>query len=196
MLTVTVTRKNIRSLRLRIDSAESIALSIPFFVTNATAESFVRSKESWIQKTLTAYRKRSAQYTSLRPDCAASHAGLTVQDFNPVYTKKWKTAAMTIFQTTTEKYLPAFDRGITADIQIRGRSMKRLWGSCNRNTKVLTFNWALLRAPETATEYVILHELTHLLYIQHDYDFYHFIEILMPDYKDRSRMLNTEIGII
>ena len=57
----------------------------------------------------------------------------------------------------------------------------------------ITLNEYLLKANIRCIQYVILHELTHLLYPNHSSDFYNFLTIHMPDWKDRKKQLDTEI---
>ncbi|MEW6173072.1 MAG: M48 family metallopeptidase [Bacillota bacterium] len=42
-------------------------------------------------------------------------------------------------------------------------------------------------------DYVVLHELTHFLYPKHNKDFYEFLTVHMPDWKERKRILDYEI---
>lgn len=43
--------------------------------------------------------------------------------------------------------------------------------------------------PEAARDYVVVHELSHLVYMNHSKDFYRLIERYMPDYKERRKLL-------
>jgi predicted metal-dependent hydrolase len=74
--------------------------------------------------------------------------------------------------------------------------MKSLWGSCNRKTGVITLNSQLFRAPQHCIDYVILHELSHYLYKNHDHVFYTFIAEHMPDWKERQKYLNRTIALV
>lgn len=55
------------------------------------------------------------------------------------------------------------------------------WGSCN-SRKEVQFNWLIALAPAKAIEYVIVHELCHLIHFNHSPAFWAAVEQLMPDY--------------
>ncbi|MDE6757786.1 MAG: M48 family metallopeptidase [Clostridia bacterium] len=78
------------------------------------------------------------------------------------------------------------------DYKLKIRSMTARWGSCmiNRNTVVL--NSKLIYADESLIDYVILHELTHFKYKNHDKDFYALLTYLCPDWKARKKMLSNK----
>lgn len=72
------------------------------------------------------------------------------------------------------------------------RKMKTLWGSCTPSKSKVTFNSYLLKANISCIQYVVLHELSHLLYPNHNKEFYDFLTIQMPDWEERKKQLDTE----
>jgi predicted metal-dependent hydrolase len=68
------------------------------------------------------------------------------------------------------------------------RSMPRRWGSFSRNGRIL-LNPDLIRAPVACIDYVITHELTHLVHPNHGPGFYELLETLMPDWQRRKQRL-------
>lgn len=73
------------------------------------------------------------------------------------------------------------------------KKMKTLWGSCTPSKSKITLNEYLLKADLRCIQYVVLHELTHLLYHYHNSDFYNFLTIQMPDWKERKEQLDKEV---
>jgi predicted metal-dependent hydrolase len=65
------------------------------------------------------------------------------------------------------------------------------WGSCGRNG-VVFFNWRLLQLPVRVADYVIAHELSHLLAPHHRPDFWHVLDRSMPDWKEREEELRRK----
>ena len=59
---------------------------------------------------------------------------------------------------------------------------KRRWGACSQNG-VLKFNYRICMLPHKVIDYIIIHELTHLIEFNHSPNFYKIIESIMPDYK-------------
>ena len=58
---------------------------------------------------------------------------------------------------------------------IKVRKMKTLWGSCTSSQRTIRFNYYLMCASEEAIEYVVLHELAHLIYPNHGAEFKAFL---------------------
>lgn len=76
------------------------------------------------------------------------------------------------------------------------KKMKTRWGSCVPLNKKILLNLELIRAPTHCIEYVIMHELIHLKHPHHNKDFYDFLSLMMPDWKERKSRLEhiTIIG--
>ncbi|MBR1141723.1 M48 family metallopeptidase [Bradyrhizobium sp. AUGA SZCCT0431] len=68
------------------------------------------------------------------------------------------------------------------------RSMPRRWGSWSRNGRI-SLNPDLIRAPTACIDYVITHELIHLIHPHHGPAFYELLETLMPDWRSRKQRL-------
>lgn len=73
------------------------------------------------------------------------------------------------------------------------KKMKTLWGNCTPAKNKITLNEYLLKADLRCIQYVVLHELTHLLYPYHNSDFYNFLTVQMPDWKERKTELDKEV---
>ncbi len=65
------------------------------------------------------------------------------------------------------------------------RDLGNRWGSCNGSGK-LYFNWKLLQMPTRLIDYVITHELVHLIEPKHNPEFWSRLERIMPDYQSRK----------
>lgn len=66
---------------------------------------------------------------------------------------------------------------------LRIRKMTSRWGVCNIRTKVLTLNLELIKRDIKYLDYVIVHELSHLIHGDHSSDFWKLVGENMPDYK-------------
>lgn len=67
-------------------------------------------------------------------------------------------------------------------------SAKTRFGSCS-SSKNISFSYRLMLYPEPAREYVVVHELAHLKEMNHSNRFYAIIEKILPDYKERKKLL-------
>lgn len=63
------------------------------------------------------------------------------------------------------------------------------WGSCS--DKHLNFHWKILMAPMKIIDYVIVHELAHLIEPNHTDNFWELVESVIPDYKERKEWLKV-----
>ncbi len=65
---------------------------------------------------------------------------------------------------------------------------KKRWGSCNKKG-VVSLNWRLVFTPKEVIDYVILHELAHVKYLNHSKMFWSFLEKYNKDYKLHRKKL-------
>lgn len=65
---------------------------------------------------------------------------------------------------------------------------KARWGSCSPSG-VVRFNWRIIMAPLPVVDYVIVHELCHLLHHHHSHRFWQKVESILPDYQKRQAVL-------
>lgn len=70
------------------------------------------------------------------------------------------------------------------------RDMKSRWGSCSVQRKTIRINLQLAKKPEECLEYVVVHELTHLLEASHNQRFHAYMKTFLPDYRERKRRLD------
>lgn len=77
--------------------------------------------------------------------------------------------------------------------EIQIRTMKARWGSCIKDKQSILLNGDLIKAPKLCIDYVVLHELIHFKYSNHNADFYDFMTVLMPDWKQRKKILDEEV---
>ena len=73
---------------------------------------------------------------------------------------------------------------------LRMRTMKSRWGSCMFLKGIVTMNKRLIHMPLPCIEQVMLHELCHFLVGNHSPSFYAWLDKLMPDWRERKKLLN------
>lgn len=74
--------------------------------------------------------------------------------------------------------------------ECRVRRMKTRWGSCNIHKARIWMSLELAKYPPECIEYVLVHELTHLLEPSHNKRFHRLVGEVMPDWKARKAQLN------
>ena len=72
--------------------------------------------------------------------------------------------------------------------KVRIRDLKYAWGSCSSNQNI-SINLKLATKDKRAIEYVVLHEMCHLIYMNHSKNFWDLIEKNMPKYKEYKKLL-------
>ena len=95
-----------------------------------------------------------------------------------------------VFQEELNHLYPVFQKYEVAKPQLRIRDMDTRWGSCLAGKGIITLNKRLLEAPRNCIEYVVMHELCHLVHPNHSKHFYQFLTMMMPDWKQRKEALD------
>ena len=96
-----------------------------------------------------------------------------------------------VFGEIVEELYPIFQKYGVAPPVLRIRNMDTRWGSCLPGKGVITLNKQLLEAPRNCIEYVAMHEFCHFIHPNHSRHFYDFLTMLMPDWKERKRVLDS-----
>lgn len=113
---------------------------------------------------------------------------------NKFFDKWWREQANLIFNEETNKLYEKIYKKYSIDKpDVSIRKMKTQWGSCIQSKNKITLNEYLLKANKRCIQYVILHELTHLIYPYHNKDFYNFLTIQMPNWKQRKHELDNDV---
>ncbi len=73
--------------------------------------------------------------------------------------------------------------------RIAVRTQKRLWGICDFKTQTIHINWQIILAPLDVIDYVVVHELCHLIVPDHSKRFWRHVAKILPDYKHQVKWL-------
>lgn len=213
---IKVVRKNIKNINLRITTNLEIILSVPLNLTDLQIQNVLINKSNWIRKhqlriksfKSNINRNENFQYLGqeysikvlrcnvrdvvLENDCVVVR--LKCDDEENIKFKileQWSYfTAKIYFKKLIDNYLPLVDKNVS---KITIRKMKTRWGSCNTLKGYINLNIELLKKPIELIEYVILHEVTHLIHRNHDNNFYQFLSLHMPDWQIRKQKLNAII---
>ncbi len=112
-----------------------------------------------------------------------------------VFNKWWRFESLGFYKKIAEKFYDSSIRKYGVKFpEIVLRKMKTMWGSCNTKKGRITINEYLFKAHPLEISYVIFHELSHLIYPNHNKDFYKFLTINMPDWIERKKILDKEVA--
>jgi len=68
------------------------------------------------------------------------------------------------------------------------KKQRKRWGSCSSKQN-LNFNWKIIMAPLAVIEYLVVHELVHLIHPNHSRDFWQTVAEIIPDYQEKKEWL-------
>lgn len=107
-----------------------------------------------------------------------------------------QTQLRAMYQTLCAQRLPVvlarFDAYALPTPTLRLRRMKRCWGTCQTETAVITMNPKLVHAPVCCTDYILAHEVTHLIQPDHSAEFYRVLEAAYPDWRAHKALLTAQ----
>ena len=103
--------------------------------------------------------------------------------------KRWYQVQMqSLIPPLIQKWQPIIGVKV-ADWDIK--TMKTRWGSCNIRTARICLNLTLIYKPLICIEYVLVHEMVHLLEASHNARFYQLMDSFMPQWRDHQKILMT-----
>ena len=169
---VRVIRSSRRSSSIEISPEGEIILRMPYGTGEEEALQLMEDHESWIRKHLTSVLETREKAAGLPP--------LTDSEIRELGEK-----AKIVFPERVSFY--AGRLGVSYK-RITIRIMKGRWGSCTADGH-LCFNLGLLLAPAEVLDSVVVHELCHLVELNHSDRFYKNVYALLPDYRKHHAWL-------
>lgn len=107
---------------------------------------------------------------------------------------KWyKQRAIIVFNELLEEALPKFNRYKVKVSSLSIRHMRKRWGSCTPAGKIM-LNTELIKAPKGCIEYVIVHELAHLVHHNHTKAFQSLLSRILPDWQKWKERLERSLA--
>lgn len=174
-LPYTLIRSRRKSCAISIDTDCRITVRVPMRTSEKDIRRLLIDKRIWIiTKYLEAQRQQQSPPVSNLTD--TQRAALQ---------KRYIDAAKDYFPKRVA-YFSQFTGGSYNRITVRDQ--KTRWGSCSAKG-TLSFNWRLMLAPPSIPDYVIVHELCHLTYMNHSAAFWKKVESVYPDYRTARKWL-------
>lgn len=208
-----------RSIGIKVQHGE-VRVSAPTASTLHEIEQFVQQKAAWIARHLerqqhllanqaqlsyaageTIYIKGREYTIALAADAVthikAPHFILAVQADDHAGAARAVAAWFTDLAVSDLPARVAHWAGVMAlgVPQIKIRHYKSRWGSCNQRGE-LQFNWLLMMAPEPVIDYVVVHELAHLVHFNHSPAFWRLVHSVLPHYRDCRVWLREQTHLV
>lgn len=73
---------------------------------------------------------------------------------------------------------------------VKVKEQQKRWGSCTSNLELL-FNWRCVMAPSHVLDYIVVHEMCHMVHMNHSREFWDLLSAIMPDYERRKDWLKN-----
>lgn len=173
-LRIKVIKSARRTIALEITPDCEVILRAPYMTTRSEIERFIDSKRDWINKTIRRIEYRRQQESQY------GRRELTDAEIRQLADR-----ALEVIPPKVAYYADII--GVSYG-RITIRNQKTRWGSCSGKHN-LNFNCLLMRAPEEMLDYVIVHELCHIIEMNHSKAFWAQVEAVIPDYKKRRKWL-------
>lgn len=180
---INVFKKQIKNINLRIDHRGTVTVSAPWTCSKPLLLNYLKSKENWIKKHLKTVHLHAE--TLLRTlDSESNQENRRLQS--------WHRAEMkALLPQLISKWEPIIGVRVNEwGIKI----MKTRWGSCNTRKKRIWLNLILMQKPLICLEYVLVHEMVHLLEASHNQRFYALMSQFMPDWKQHKDTLTQNVA--
>jgi len=162
-------RSSRRSLSVEVTRGGTVTVRAPLRCSAQDIANFLSSHSAWIEKHLELQR----QYREAHPEPDASQREELIR------------RARAELPGLVAKY--ASMMGLTpSGVSITG-AQKR-FGSCSPANR-LCFSWRLMQYPPEAIDYVVVHELAHIVHKNHGPQFYALVASVLPDHRERRRLL-------
>jgi len=207
-----IIRSRRKTLTLQISSDATLTIRAPLFVSMRHIEKLITEKIHWIQKKQKEAQEKYVKISKkeYRDDETFLYLGkeyplkiVNKQNTSLVFQEGFflkRNAVEKGKKVFTHWYKEKAREKITERVSlyahkerfrfksIRISSAHTRWGSCGSHGN-LNFNWRLLMAPLSVIDYVVVHELAHLVHKNHSKKFWDYVEILMPGYIKEKQWL-------
>ncbi len=197
-----------RRLTLRLSRIDGIAtLTVPLRVSERKAQSFLDTQEGWLRKQIAARPDR--QRTEIggaipfrgipyelvegkRPRITGQQIELPAKNPGARLQALLKLEARNAIAPLADGYATRLGRQVN---RLTLRDTRSRWGSCSQDGNLM-FSWRLILAPPIVLDYVVAHEVAHLVEMNHSAAFWQVVEGLMPDYDQHRKWLRTHGGTL
>ena len=209
--------KRIRTLRMTVYPPDGrVCIFVPLNTDDESVKNFAASKIQWIEKYREKFRSNTAAKNNLKNNEIhfvwgvahnlqviekAGRAKITVEDKIlklqiPPGTRKAKKQEVLdklyrrLIQDAAPPLVRKWEKVTGVGIKkIFYRKMKTHWGSCNSQKKTIRLNTELAKKDPVCLEYVVVHEMLHVIEPRHNKNFYRLMDKCIPHWKNIRRSM-------
>ncbi len=203
-------RTNRKSISISVSQQGEVVIKAPKSCSLSTIQQIVDKKENWINL----HREKVLNNQELNKGIFEySDILFCGQVYHIVYDDKIKCITLNDnycivpekYSTDLPKYLVKWYKKIGTSIlwgrvqyfadlmqltpsKVRLSNARGCWGSCN-SAGLISLNWRLIMVPHDLIDYVVVHELSHLVQMNHSQLFWNVVKSVLPDYATRRKAL-------
>lgn len=216
IITYTLIRKRIKCAHLRVTDGGEVVVSAPLHFPVSSADEFVSANEKFLSarikkmteengftsladgETITMFGKKYSVVCRKGVRSAFTEGDRLVivtrggsdEEKRFVFDKYVKAECGRVFFYYIEKYYPYFKKYVGDSLpEVAMRNASTRWGSCAPSKKRIMLSLKLFSKPVEAIECVVVHEYCHFIHFNHSRAFYAEMEKLLPDRKEREKLL-------
>lgn len=219
-ITVDVVRKDIKNMHLAVyPPTGRVRIAAPLSVNDEVIKLFAISKLGWIKRhqrkfekqdreTPREYKERESHYFQgiryllrIKETNGAGYVDLKGKTYLDLYVKpeasiEYKRNILNEwYRKQLKKIIPEiverWEKKLNVTLNSWGiKQMKTKWGSCNIEAKRIWLNLELAKKPISCLEYIIVHEMVHLLERHHNDNFISYMDYYLPNWKHIKDELN------
>jgi len=215
-MNICIVKKDVKHINLKVKPSGEVILAAPTDSDERDIEYVLKKRAEWIEKKVAFfdahrevtqkkyvsgenfrylgrnYRLKVIESKEVGVKLQRGYLQVFVKNTANIERKKkllhtwYKEKAQIHFMKAIDKYKPIVKQEIET---VRIREMKSRWGSCNPSKGYINLNLKLIEKPTECIEYVVFHELAHLVHTDHSVKFYNYLTLFMPDWRKRKARL-------
>ena len=205
-----IVRTNRRSLSITVNKSGNVIIHAPKRLSMDYIMAFVKDKEKWIERKLGEIESNKSKNQNVISGKAYLFCGKEYKKLDITGIKKIELTSNNIvipaqYGDRKNAYIKKWYIGLCEDIVVKRveyfanlmhldytklsfMNNKTRWGSCNKNGEI-KLNYRIIMLPHRTIDYVIVHELSHLVEFNHSSKFYKLVGCIMADYKQQKKLL-------
>jgi len=204
-----IIKSNRKTISLQIDKNANLIVRAPKSLSEEKILSFVKSKSEWIEKKQKLTKTIIEEKNKFTESEMLLYLGIKypikiIPNKNNLFfngicfelgencnqpDKIFKNWYKYQFKKNIIPRLHYFAKQNNIEFQnIRIKAQKTIWGSCSKKNNI-NLNYLLIMAPIDTIDYVIVHELSHIIHKNHSKEFWRLVESILPNYKKAKKWL-------
>lgn len=203
--------KGQKNLRMHFKDDGTLIVSVPYFTSKEEIEKFISDNSTWIEKNKNSIPEHTYTNGDLIPYKGKNCVLITIKGKNSTdiidnsiivsvpYPENLKTVRKNLYtfyaktmQTYAEQNLEKWTQYLNVPIpKIETCNSKSRWGCCYHNQNLIKLSAMTASLPENLMEMILVHELCHLRYHDHQQGFHTLLKQAIPDIEEREKLLKT-----